>query len=236
MACYVRPSWLLFAPWFVLLYVLFAADRRAACLRGLALLALVAATLAPWTARNYQVTGHFVPTTLWFGPSLYDGLNPRATGDSDMTFVEADALYQKMSEYDVDREYRRRAWEFARMHPARVAALALVKLGRYWSPWPNAPQFQGLAARLAVAGFFLPLLALALVPVVAQCRAGWKEFRQHVWSRFLTLDPIVYFAALHMLFVGSLRYRLPAEYPLLVMSAAGAKMTWNWFQRQRRTV
>ena len=37
----------------------------------------------------------------------------------------------------------------------------------------------------------------------------------------LTVGPVVYFTVVHSVFVGSLRYRLPAEYPLLILSAAG---------------
>jgi hypothetical protein len=44
----------------------------------------------------------------------------------------------------------------------------------------------------------------------------------------LTAGPIIYFSALHTLFVSSLRYRLPAEYPLLALSAVGV---WDLWQR-----
>ena len=108
-ATLVRPSWLLVAPGCALLYWVVAQRNRHGFYLAVTMCAGLAVALAPWTVRNYRVTGHVVPTTLWVGPSLYDGLNPQATGDSDMDFIEQDGVYQRMSEYDADRYYRRAA-------------------------------------------------------------------------------------------------------------------------------
>ncbi len=212
-ACYVRPSWLLAAPCFVVLLVVLSATKQRALVNGVWLFAGVAITLMPWTIRNYQTTGKWVVTTLWVGPSLYDGLNPAATGDSDMSFFDRDNLMSRMSEYDVDRHYRRKAWDFVVAHPGRTLELAALKLIRFWKPWPNDEQFRGLWQRLAVALFFVPVCLLAV--------RGWWVTRSQPWSWLLTVGPIIYFSAIHAVFVGSLRYRLPVEYPLCVMSAVG---------------
>jgi hypothetical protein len=169
--------------------------------------------LAPWTIRNLSATGHFVPTTLWVGPSLYDGLNPAATGDSDMTFFERDQLLDRMSEYEMDREYRRRAWTYAAAHPGRVFQLALAKQLRFWNPSPNSEQFHSLPS--AVIGW-TTLMPLFLFSVFG----AWCG-RRDPWLLILTAAPVLYFAAIHTLFVGSIRYRLPAEFPLAVLAAFG---------------
>ena len=93
-------------------------------------------------------TGRFVPTAVWMGASLYDGLNPAATGASNMDFLEEPDLWP-LDELDQDAELTRRALAFVREHPGRALGLAVIKLGRYWSPWPNAE------------GFRSPLLAVA---------------------------------------------------------------------------
>ncbi|MGE3315481.1 MAG: glycosyltransferase family 39 protein [Planctomycetaceae bacterium] len=227
LACYVRPSWLLFAPCFALLYLLvargaFTLPFRAAV--GLVVVASTFLTLAPWAYRNYRATGHAVFTTLWAGPSLYDGLRADATGDSDMRFYETDPNVPRMTEYEVDRYFRAKAWEFVRQNPARAVELAFIKLWRFWKPWPNAAQFGGVLYTVVVAVSFVPLLVLAM------CGA-WSA-RARFWPLFLTAGPILYFSALHMVFVSSLRYRLPVEYPLAVLSAVGVE---KFFGRGNRS-
>ena len=248
LACYVRPSWLLAAPLFALVLVILSSNRlRAAGLGAVVVLTLIAALL-PWALRNQRVTGHFVLTTLWVGPSLYDGLNPEAGGGSDMTFFERDNLMNSMSEYDVDREYRRRAWLFVKENPVRTLQLAAIKFWRFWSPVPNAAQFDDSLARLAVAGFFIPTVLLALLGGHFVVRRGttdprtindrpsnWPR-REVAWFLLLTAGPIVYFTALHLVFVSSLRYRLPAEYPLLILTAVGLQVGWRWWRGRRSSV
>lgn len=230
--CYVRPSWLLFPPLAGACLILYAISRRPvpatrisstkANIAGLALLAGMVLGLSPWTYRNYVVTGgDFVPTTLWMGPSLYDGLNPEANGDSHMEFLQHDALYQSMSERDVDRHYRRAAWTWAAQNPGRTVQLAWIKLGRYWNLWPNTPQFDHWQVRFALLTFLVPIAFAALWGIYRRPDLRAAPALPWSWIFFLTLAPILYFSALHLLFVSSLRYRLPAEYPLLLLSALG---------------
>jgi hypothetical protein len=275
LACLMRPSWLLAAPLLAVFLVIASKPRWIGVLAGVLVIAGTVLTLLPWGVRNQRVTGHFTLTTLWLGPSLYDGLNPQATGDSDMTFFERDQLTREMTEYEVDRHYRRRAWEFVREHPVRTLELAGAKLVRYWKPWPNAAQFDGWGPRLAVLLFFVPMLLLAGVgiagclrtrreaetgevplppaplpegerhrppagpltpgpsPPGGEGRNGVAGGRADIWSIVVCVGPILYFAVLHMVFVSSLRYRLPAEYPLLILSAVGLQMIWHRIASRR---
>ncbi len=212
--CYVRPSWLLSAPLFGGAYVMLSPEKSRALVGAVCVIVGAVSLLIPWGMRNERVTGHFVLTTLWMGPSLYDGLSPQATGESDMDFYDEDNLSgQGMSEYEVNRHYSQQAWAFARTNPGRTIELAAIKLWRYFKPWPNAKQFGGWKPALIIAVFTIPMSLLAL--------RGWWVTRANFWAWGLTIGPLLYFAGLHMLFVSSLRYRLPAEYPLLVMTAVG---------------
>jgi 4-amino-4-deoxy-L-arabinose transferase-like glycosyltransferase len=218
-ATYLRPTWLPVAPLAAALLVATGHRRPARWCEAAIVMATLAAALLPWAWRNHSVTGHWVATTLWVGPSLYDGLHPGATGDSDMSFFEHDQLLDRMSEYDMDREYRRRAWQFVANSPGETIQLAMAKAVRYWSVVPNAAQFQSVWVSIGLAAATLPLYAFAIAGFILH-RNQWR-----LWA--LTAGPIVFFAAVHMVFVGSIRYRLPAEFPLWVLAAVGIVGLWK---------
>jgi len=223
LACYVRPSWLLAGPIFVASIATVSRKKKQALTSGLALILGMILTLAPWAIRNYFVTdGRIVITTLWLGPSLYDGFSQEATGESNMQFFDRDHLLDSMTEYEVNRYYSHKAISYALSHPGRSCELAWAKLGRYWKPWPNAAQFRSSWQIAVVSSFFLFLLAFSVF--------GLWRMRQQPWIGFLTVGPILYFSLIHVVFVGSLRYRLPAEYPLCVICAVGLQ---SWLSRRR---
>ncbi len=225
LACYLRPSWLLFPCCFGIGLIWLSRNRLRAIRDALLINGVMVLCLVPWGIRNKRVTGHFVLTTLWLGPSLYDGLNEQANGDSDMSFFERDAVMSHgMSEYEMNRYYRSKAITFVKENPWRTIELAVVKLARYFKPWPNAEQFRRPAIQAAVVISFLPLV-LALIGL----RANPLPFPQ----LSLLIGPILYFAAIHSVFVSSLRYRLPAEYPLLTVSAIGLVSLQRQLMRRR---
>jgi len=218
-ATLVRPTWLLAAPAFAALYLLNAPHfARRLAPAGL-LLAGFAIPLAPWAIRNYRVTGHFIVTTLWVGPSLYDGLSPQATGASDMRFIEEQGFYTGKRpanfEYEADRHYRRAALEFVKNEPLRTLELGAKKLLRFLNPFPNSEQFGRWSMFLGIGFFESGTMLLAI--------AGLWRFRKSWFTWLLSAGPFLYFAAVHLVFVGSVRYRLPAEYALLALTAVGCR-------------
>jgi hypothetical protein len=180
----------------------------------------VVAVMSPWWIRNARVYGRFVPTALWTGASLYDGLNPRATGASDMDWFLAAPDTWPLGEEEQDATLFHRAVAFARTHPLRVLALAAVKAARYWSPWPNAEGWRSPMVTVASAAWNVPLLA-------AMAAGAWDRRRDARALVFLG-GSLVYFAALHMVFASSMRYRIPAEMPGMGLAAIGI----GWFLTQ----
>jgi 4-amino-4-deoxy-L-arabinose transferase-like glycosyltransferase len=227
-AVLVRPSWALFVPGMLAAWIVASCrDRRslAASLRGSILCTIgVVTVMSPWWVRNAQVFGRFVPTALWMGASLYDGLNPRATGASDMDEFLKDPEIWPLDEQDQDAELTRRAIAFAREQPLRVVVLAAVKLGRYWSPWPNASGFRSPWATIGSSVVELPLFGLIAVGLWYRCRDP------RVWV--ILAGPLLYFCALHMAFASSMRYRIPAEMPGVGLAALG----WAKFPTRHKTL
>jgi len=219
-ATLVRPSWLLFTPAAALLAVIVGNRmRRQHAAVGVVMLAGLVLAMTPWWIRNAMVTGRFVPTTLQVGASLYDGLNPDATGASDMDFVpeftervQAEpAVPGEPLEVRLDRRFREEAMAFARQNPGKVVKLALVKFVRMWNVWPNEPSLSSWPVRIVVAVSYLPVLMLGLIGAAKTFRTGWAY-----WLCWL---PAVYFTGLHTIFVSSIRYRQPAMLGLIVLAA-----------------
>ena len=229
-AVLIRPSWFLFTAFsIVVALVAVSQKKRQAVIGGLILTSMVL-VLMPWWVRNYQVTGQFVPTTLQVGASLYDGLNPEATGASDMRFVLPMVRVQQAAdaassgalpgtfESRLDRRFRQAAIGWACQHPGRVLQLMGTKLIRMWNVWPNADPGKKLSMRLVMMFSYLPMMGLAGLGLWQQRRAGW--------GTWLCALPAIYFTFLHMVFVSSLRYRQPAMVPLLILAAV---VLGSWF-------
>lgn len=238
LATLMRPGWLLFTPLALIAWWCLtprsrslgtAHGKRPAGSRwavpallpfGLVALAAMSAALAPWWIRNARVVGHFVPTTLQVGASLRDGLRPTADGSSNMAFVAPAEQAERAHptavgeplEYRLDRRLRQEAVGWAWAHPARVIELAAMKFARTWNVWPNDRRQAGWLLRIVTAITYLPALGLALVGI-------WRT-RDRLWPVALCWLPAVYLTLLHLVFVGSVRYREPAMLGLLVMSAA----------------
>ena len=229
-ATLVRPSWMLFVPFALALGLVTSRCRLRQAGIGAGVLVGLALGMTPWWIHNWQVTGHFVPTTLQVGASLYDGLNPRATGASDMWFTDEFARKEitdqaagrtdpnETFEYRLDRRKRDAALEWAGANPGRAVQLAGVKFVRIWNVWPNEPAFSSWPVRLVVMVGYAPILVLAMLGVFRTFGRGWPYV--------LCWLPAVYFTLLHMVFVGSIRYRDPAMLGLMVL-AAGVVIYWK---------
>jgi hypothetical protein len=192
--------------------------------------------MSPWWIRNYNITGKFVPTTLQVGASLVDGWHSGASGSSDenMNFVTAFEIEQRAEdhqlesqsvpldgtfEWRLDRRMKNAAIQWAYENSSDARKLGLVKLVKTWSPLPVARELGSDAVRWLEAIGYMAIVCFAAVGVW-QCR--------HLPGAWLFAMPCLYFAVLHMFFIGSVRYRQPAVLVLCVLGGIGCNVLAKW--------
>jgi 4-amino-4-deoxy-L-arabinose transferase-like glycosyltransferase len=183
--------------------------------------------LLPWGWRNKRVVGTWVWTTTNGGITAYDGLNPDATGASDQSFVASMPELRRMGEVDRSAYLSEQAKEFVRRQPRRVAELALMKAGRMWSPVPLSQEYGGWKYRTVGLVYSVPLYLACALGISRRTTLPRA-------AKVLLLIPAIYFTAVHMLSVGSLRYRIPAEPPMAVLAASAAVLPAAGWKRSGR--
>ena len=146
-----------------------------------------------------------------------------------MRFLDDEQLYSKMSEYDVNQNYKQRSWQFVIANPTLVLRLAYWKTLRYLSPTLQATGFSG--------GIFAGVCIVWYAFFCVSLGAGIFKARATSLKLALLAAPFLQFLLVHMVFVGSVRYRLPVEFPLSVICAHGlASPMQRFFAGLRPTV
>jgi hypothetical protein len=200
-ACiYLRPSSaVLAAVWLLATFVL-SRTRARTFGHNVMTAFIILVALLPWAERNRHVVGAWIWLTTRDGISLYDGLGPRATGASDLAYTKAMPQVRGLSELEWRDHFRHAAWQAARDDPARAVRLAWTKLTRTWSFVPNEPSSRTPLKMWVSAIWMIATLGLAVIGA-ARLRCGR--------TILLLLLAALYFTVLHMVFVGSIRYRVP---------------------------
>lgn len=178
---------------------------------------VLAALMLPWGLRNRAVLGSFAWLSTNGGVTLYDAQGPQADGSSDQRFLHDTPDIQGLSEVALDQTLQRRALEQMWNHPANVLRLAGVKFARTWSPVPHVAEYRNSPAAAAGAAYTVLLLlgALAGLGRAVAARRRLPVFLALIWL------PVVYFTAVHCIYIGSVRYRVPLL-PLLSLGAGAA--------------
>lgn len=179
-----------------------------------------AATIAPWTGRNWARFHRFVAISVQGGWNLYEGLTLEldeggAKRPVDMG-VEAASLGFK-DVFELNDHFSRKATAWMKEHPGEFLEMMAVKAARFWrlAPYPPHPWLGRMATGAFMAVFFGLALAGLLAGFLARPGAAFLA----AWVLYLTL--------LHSIFANNLRYRMPAE-PFLAMAAGfGACALWR---------
>jgi hypothetical protein len=217
LACtYARESTLGLIVVALALYLARSRFRRSACVGIMLVAGVMVAGLFPWALRNHRVLGEWRWLTTRAGISLYDGVGPQATGASDLGDVKDHPTVRGLNELERNRYFLDRAWAQMRSDPRRLLGLAARKFVRMWNPVPNAADYRSGLVRLVSAAWMVPLGLLALVGIGVTARSPSAGGGAAVVYLLL---PALYLSGLHVLFVGSVRYRLGAM-PMLAVLAA----------------
>lgn len=198
---------------------------------GATVVLLTLLVLAPWAWRNYRVLGEWVWTTTNGGITLYDGLNPDATGASDQSFVRSMPQLRAMGEVARSEYLSDLAKQFVRQQKRRTVELAFAKAARTWSPIPLSQEYGDWKYRTVGLLYTLPLYLLVLLGLL---RGGAAGGGLPPAAKVFLLLPAIYFTAVHMVSVGSLRYRIPAEPPMAVIAASVAALPVVSWKRSGR--
>ena len=210
----IRPAWLPFIAILDLSFLWLISSQKHGLLVLASLLLIQAGwalPIVPWMARNESVIGRTSLGGTWGGASLYDGLQPTATGSSDMSFV-ADLEYRDLSETAQDDLWKFLSYQAIQDNPNRIARLAIQKQIRFWSAWPNDSAKVPLVVKATCLLIVWPVWGLMLL-------GFWKNLHQRMV--FWVLSPLFFSALMHLLFVGSSRYRLAVILPAMILTGEG---------------
>ncbi|HKX79510.1 MAG TPA: glycosyltransferase family 39 protein, partial [Novosphingobium sp.] len=195
--------------------------------RAVLLLAIAALTVLPWTLRNHDVLGHWVPISTNGGFTLLTGNNDSARGDYTPGDPAVAALQARtdLGEVEMDAEAKRLAVEWIADNPGRFVALMPLKLFRLWGPDGEAmwnyesgsaafAKAPGLfwTARIANQAYYVLLLAGFAAAFVVMLRKLWKQGRRWLGLVDWWLLPYgiaAYPTAIALVFSGQSRFHYP---------------------------
>jgi 4-amino-4-deoxy-L-arabinose transferase-like glycosyltransferase len=223
-ATLTRPNLLLLLPLLPLWSaVVFRGDRRA-LVASLAVPAVAAAVIAPWTVRNYLVFHRFIPVSTLSGTNLLIGNNDLVLEHPDRIGYYLDDQipgFQErtrgLNEAERDEVALQMAKSWLWSHRDRWGFLTWSKLKQFWSPLLHQP---GRLARWGMLLSWGPALPLALPALIA---TFWR------YSRDGDVGLIVHALILsalagYIVIYAFPRYRFPIE-PFFTLLAA-ATVDW----------
>ncbi len=208
LSCLCRPTMLGFAP-LVFVRAAFSApaDRQTVFKKTLLTFLFFLITVAPWTVRNYIHFHRFVPVTTMSGRVFWEGNNPHSRGGPCQHWPEE---INGLSELERDTYLREATLSYIKDEPGRFVRLMGRKFIRFWNIIPNAAQFSSSRYKLISIFSYGLVLPLGVIGIILSLK-----MRRRLLLFYLVIG---YFTLSHMVFLASLRYRLPIM-PFMIMFA-----------------
>jgi len=224
-ACLVQPSLLLFPAVLLAIDLLMSRESTRSLIRLVIVVVATMIAITPWTYRNYQVFGAFVPISTNGGGNFYRANNPLATG-----------AYTDRGEVDLsgldELEANRRGFDLGRKwiteHPMSFLRLSVEKQILFLGD-----DAQGIYATLRRGGLDVPLQVYATAKAYANAFwiAVWvligiatvRHLREGLLppTSAVILFPFLYLYLLHSVFESNSKYHIPAL-PFIAIAAGMA--------------
>lgn len=183
------------------------------------------ALIAPWTWRNYQVTGEFIPVSSEGGLTLWASNNPEFVLRPPMPM--SGGIYDapvELSGPQIDAYYRERALGWIISHPLDFFVNGLKKTVVLYSfdplSWrPEVASFYRVAGLIPY-GLLMPFILLGLFTSLKNGRYG------------IILWYIVFTTLMAAVFYGDSRIRAPIQPYLYVFGVTGLGLALGWLRRR----
>ncbi|MGC9259610.1 MAG: ArnT family glycosyltransferase [Phycisphaerae bacterium] len=192
--------------------------------------AVVFLCLLPWWVRNWELFhADFFRFSTLQGISLYESVYHGATGGPRQSDIVRPPAFMRLSESRRDLVWTHRAFTCITQHPWRIIRLAFIKIGRTWSPWLHAKGFRKQWINAILTLWYSSEFILSLIGL------GWLiRRRQSIHLLGVLLIPIGYLTAMHAIFLGSVRYRVPVMPLVCILAAAGIVCLWSLVSSKRQ--
>jgi 4-amino-4-deoxy-L-arabinose transferase-like glycosyltransferase len=174
--------------------------------------------LSPWWLHQYEKYGEFVKFTLADGIVLYSGNNPLNTTGGGVGRIKSDSDMDLNQFNQIDNPVRRNeamkeaAFSYILNNPDQFIKMAGVKFMRFWRLWPFAENYQQWYVVMASLMSYGTVLFLAIGFV-------FRNSKQYFRKVVPIFSLVIYLTLIHMVTIGSIRYRFPIE-PFLIIFAS----------------
>jgi len=216
---------------------------RDALLRAAGTAAIAMLVVAPWTVRNYDVSGSLVVISSNAGVDFYIGHSPGADGRGrivdDLVFRYPDRP-QPEAEVQINRDGFREGIEYAAKHPLREVTLSARKLfwlydrddeALKWNEAHGEHRFLSAAARTTLAAVSNVYYWLVLALAVAGIRS-WLSLRDP--ARLLLVSLVAYWTLVHVAFFGDPRFHASIMPVVALFAACGLNRAFGRIRPRAR--
>ena len=190
--------------------------------------------LSPWWVHQYQKYGEFVRLSLADGIVLYSGNNSLNKTGGGIVGVDVDMSVFSHEEDPIIRNNKMKnlAVNFIVDNPSRFIELSGLKFLRFWRLWPHTEHYQQWYVVVASLLSYGLVLFLAIGFVFRNLKNNFRK----VMPIFALIG---YLTLVHMVTIGSIRYRFPLE-PFLIIFASNffidIAKKYRWFGKVERIV